>query len=559
MNVRHLFEPACLGMVLAVCSLAQPPLPAQPFPAEPLPAQPGVVSGTVVNTAGVPLRRVIIQLTQLGPGPGPPPDAPTANSVTETDSQGNFTFDDVAPGRYFLAAQRAGYLNASYQNARGRVLTLQPGQKTADIVIKMTPQGIVAGRVIDEENEPLPGATVNIRPYLLSKDQTVIPTNPMGEGKTDADGAFAIGGLAPARYVVSVTAPPDTGFQATSPSRGQQEGRQEVYVTTYYPDAIDLAAARPVDLGASAQVRGLEVRLHKVPVFRVSGKVVSAVTGAAGSGVVSLFRQGTVPGISARSAGVTAGDFSFDGISPGSYILETKSMGEAEDRPSLVGRQVVSVSGGDLNGVVVQLTPALEVSGNVVVEGSPPSAWPQITLTPIEGLNYPTDFATIDVNGRFIVSGLEPAPYQLNIGSISPPMFLKAIRFNGREIGNEAIDLSSGQRGSLEIVISDRASSLTGVVNDSAGPAGPGIIVTAHHRTLGRNHVTHTDESGRFSFMGLPPGEYRLIAMDIGTGFLYFPSETFEKLGKVVSLGEGVSATTELRLITNDDLQVDFR
>jgi Carboxypeptidase regulatory-like domain len=94
------------------------------------------------------------------------------------------------------------------------VLTLQAGQKTSDIVIKTRPQGIVAGGVIDQENEPLPGATVNIRPYLLSKDQTVIPTGPLGEGKTDADGAFAIGGLAPARYVVSVTAPPDTGLQS---------------------------------------------------------------------------------------------------------------------------------------------------------------------------------------------------------------------------------------------------------------------------------------------------------------------------------------------------------
>jgi hypothetical protein len=287
--------------------------------------------------------------------------------------------------------------------------------------------------------------------------------------------------------------------------------------------------------------------------------VVSAVTGTAGSGVVSLFRQGTVPGISARSAGVTAGDFSFDGISPGNYVLETKSMGEAEDHPSLVGRQIVSVGGGDLNGVVVELTPALAVSGSIVVEGAPPSAWPQITLTPIEGVNYPTDFATIDVNGRFIVSGLEPAPYQLNIGSMSPPTFLKAIRFNGREIGsNEAIDLTSGQKGSLGIVISDRASSLTGVVNDSAGPAGPGIMVVAKRRTWGQTRFAQTDESGRFSFTGLPPGEYLLTAMDTGGGF-FWVSEVIEKLSKVVSLGEGVSATTEVRLITIDDLQVDSR
>ena len=150
----------------------------------------------------------------------------------------------------------------------------------------------------------------------------------------------------------------------------------------------------------------------------------------------------------------------------------------------MVGRQIISVGSRDLSGVVVELSPGIELSGNVIVEGTTPSAWPQITLTPMEGIDYPTDFAMIDGNGRFTLTGLEPALYSLNIGSVSRPMFVKAIRFNGREIGHEPLDLASAQKGSLEIVISDRGASLTGVVNDSAGPAGPGIVVTAHGRNL---------------------------------------------------------------------------
>ena len=551
MNMRILAQSACLGTILTVCSLAQAPVAAQK----------GTVSGAVTNTAGEPLRRVSLQLSPQqiirsasGSGSVLEIDIPASILATETDSQGNFTFDDVAPGRYILAAQRAGYLNASYSNARGRVLTVQPGQKTTDIVIKMTPQGIVGGRVVDEENEPLPGASVSVS-ALLFKDQALAPM--AVQGKTDADGAFAIGNLAPGRYVVSVAAPPD----AESPVRSPLLSQREIYVTTYYPDAIELAAATPIELGAGAQVRGLEIRLHKVPVFRVSGKVINAVTGEADSRtVVNLFRRGDVPGISARSTGVSAGDFSFDGVSPGSYVLETKSIAEAEDRSPLVGRQVISVGGRDLDGVVLQLTPGNELSGTVIVEGSPPSAWPQITLTPTEGLDYPTDFTKIDANGRFTVTGLEPAPYRLNIGSVPPPMFVNAIRFNGREIGNEPIDLASAQKGSLEIVISDRVSSLTGVVHDSAGPAGPGILVMAHRKNSGQiqNRVAQTDASGHFSFTSLPAGEYTLTAMDTGGWFIQLPPELIEKLGKVVTLGQGVSATMELQLITTDNLQVDL-
>jgi hypothetical protein len=552
MNVRILAQSACLGTILTVCSLAQAPVAPQK----------GTVSGAVTNTAGEPLRRVSLQLSPQqiirsasGSGSVLDIDIPASILATETDSQGNFTFDDVAPGRYMLAAQRAGYLNASYSNARGRVLTVQPGQKTTDIVIKMTPQGIVGGRVVDEENEPLPGASVRVN-ALLSKNQALAPVAALGDGKTDADGAFAIGNLAPGRYVVSVAAPPN----AESPGRSPPPSQRDIYVTTYYPDAIELAAATPIELGAGAQIRGLEIRLHKVPVFRVSGKVVNAVTGEAGSGVVvNLFRRGDVPGISARSTGVNAGDFSFDGVSPGSYVLETKSTAEAEDRSPLVGRQVISTGGRDLDGVVLQLTPGNELSGTVIVEGSPPSAWPQITLTPTEGLDYPTDFTKIDANGRFTVTGLEPAPYRLNIGSVPPPMFVNAIRFNGREMGNEPIDLASEQKGSLEIVISDRVSSLTGVVHDSAGPAGPGILVMAHRRIPGQiqNRVAQTDESGRFSFTSLPPGEYILTATDTGGWFVPLPPELIEKLGKVVTVGQGAPATTELQLITTDNLRAD--
>jgi hypothetical protein len=489
------------------------------------------------------------------PARGSTPDAPAQNAATETDSQGNFTFNEISPGRYFLTAQRAGYLQASYYNARGRVLTVDSGQKATGILIKMTPQSIIGGSVVDEEREPVPSATVNVSLYFTS-GQREPAAQILSTGTTDADGVFAIGGLTPGKYVVSVASPPNTGPPAASPS---QRGPREVYVDTYYPDAIDLAAATPVELAAGAQARGLEIRLHKVPVFRVSGKVVNTVTGESGSAVLTLFRRGNLPGLSARSAGVSAGDFSFDGVSPGTYVLETKPLGEAEDRPPLVGWQIISVGSGDLDRVVVEMKPGIEVRGNVIVDGAPPTSWPQITLTPAEGLNYPTDFVAIDGNGRFTVTGLEPAPYRVNIGPIPAPMFLKGVRFNGRDIGNEPMDLSAARTASLEIVISDKSSSISGVVNDSAGPVGAGIVITAQSRR-GQNVFVRrlTDASGMFSLKGLPPGEYVLTAMDMGTGFPQIAPRVLDKVGKTVTLGESASETVELRLTTMEDLRVDL-
>jgi hypothetical protein len=529
---------ACLGMILTACCLAQPPLPTEK----------ASVSGSVTSVAGEPLRRVKLRLTPLPSGRGVSMEAQMANVATETDSQGDFTFDEVAPGRYMLDAERTAYVNAHYDSARGPVIRINPGQKTTDIVIKMTPQGIIAGRVVDDEKESLPGVTVSVRLSVQNQRQRF--ELPGITATTDADGAFAIGSLFPGRCVVSVAAPPSTASPVKSPSL---QSRQEVYVTTYYPDASDPAATIPVELSAGAQVRGLEIRLQRVPVFKVSGKVVNAATGEAGSAdVLNLIRQGSLaPGLSAQSTGLKAGEFSFDGVLPGTYILETRPTAEIEDHPPLVAWQVISVGNGDLDRVVVEMMSAIELRGHIVVEGKPPSAWPQITLTPTDGLNY-LDSPLIDEDGRFAVMGVEPAPYRVTVSSIPSPMFLKSVRFNGHDINGD-IDLAAAQTASLEIVISSGTSSISGVVSDSDGPVGPEVNVMATRGNHGPARFTRTDGNGRFSFADLPSGEYFLIAIDTAPGML--PPELFEKLTKAVTVGDGDSATAELRLTTRDDLR----
>jgi len=326
-------------------------------------------------------------------------------------------------------------------------------------------------------------------------------------------------------------------------------------VTTYYPDAVDLAAAIPIELSSGSQARGLEIRLQKVPVFKISGNLVNEITGEAGSAdSLNLIRQGSgPPGLRTRSTGVKAGEFSFDEVLPGAYVIEAKSTGETGDQTPLIGRQIISVGNGDLDRVLVEMKPGIEVRGKISVEGSPVSSWPQVTLTATEGLNNP-DFATIDVDGRFALTGLEPAPYRIEIGSLSPPTFVKSVRFNGQDIVDALIDLASTPTASLELVISDRVSSLTGVASDSGGgPVGPAIVVMARRRgTASRPRITKPDEKGRFSFAGLPAGEYRVTALERLIVQLDLP-DFFERFGTAVTVGEDVPATMDLWLTTMGD------
>ena len=264
---------------------------------------------------------------------------------------------------------------------------------------------------------------------------------------------------------------------------------------------------------------------------------------------LTLIRQGSrPPGLSARSVGVSAGgEFLFDGVLPGNYFLEARSDVDAADHPAFVAWQTISVGNDDLDRIVVEMKPAMELRGKVVVEGSPLSSWPQITLTPTDGLNY-LDSPMVDSDGQFHVTGMEPAAYNVTIGSLPPPLYIKSKRFNGRDIEG-AIDLGASSAASFELVVSSGTASMSGVVSDSNGPVGRGISVFATCETHPFG-LRVTDEKGQFSFEGLSPGQYYVVAMDIAS---MLPSEIIRKVGTPVTVADGATSTS-LKLTTRDEL-----
>src|SRR5215471_14451237 len=92
---------------------------------------------------------------------------------------------------------------------------------------------------------------------------------------TREDGAsFVVGNLSPGRYYVSATL--RTADQQGPPVR---KTARESYVTTYFSNTADPAAAVPVEIAAGAEVRGIEVRLRKSRVFHIRGRVVNTANG----------------------------------------------------------------------------------------------------------------------------------------------------------------------------------------------------------------------------------------------------------------------------------------
>src|ERR1051325_5700288 len=116
------------------------------------------IEGTVLSETGDPLRKAIVRLQMIS-GRGA-----TSNYTGTTDSEGRFVFEEVAPGRFELSAERTGFVKTFYGAARpsaaAKPSTVAPGQKRTGIVVKMAPQALIAGKVVDEDGDAMAGGQV---------------------------------------------------------------------------------------------------------------------------------------------------------------------------------------------------------------------------------------------------------------------------------------------------------------------------------------------------------------------------------------------------------------
>jgi hypothetical protein len=211
------------------------------------------VEGTIVSLNGDAVRKATVRLQGAVLQPGQPPGMYSET----TDNAGNFVFEDVAPGRYTLSAEKPGFVTTRYgarsNTSPGSQLTLTAGMELKSLSIKMTPQGVIAGKVLDQDGDPVASALVQVlrMAYVRGRRQA----QPTGAGSTNDLGEFRVSNLAPGRYYISAT---DSRTTLNTPERAGHSGEaQEGNIMTFYPNGTDVSSAAPVDVAAGGELRGL--------------------------------------------------------------------------------------------------------------------------------------------------------------------------------------------------------------------------------------------------------------------------------------------------------------
>lgn len=194
----------------------------------------GVIAGRITDQSGAPLA-MVWAYAHAGDT--------VQVSTNFTDANGNYRLSRLRTGNYAVRFRTTGTPQASewYDDAAGFAgampIAVTSGATTAGIDASLGASGSIAGRVTNEQQEPVAGVQV-------------IALDPAGIGlrsaATDANGNYSIGKLPTGAFKVQFNAAPATTGN---------------YVSEYYTDAFYLNDAEYIDVTAGATTAGIDAEL----------------------------------------------------------------------------------------------------------------------------------------------------------------------------------------------------------------------------------------------------------------------------------------------------------
>jgi large repetitive protein len=491
---------------------------------------PGAIAGQVTDQNGNPLNGVtIIVRTTNGAFIG---------SVV-TSPAGNYIVNNLAPGSYTVTANIDSYSTETV----GAIFTSD--QTTGANIRLSSIIGDVFGQVVDQQGIPVTGNNIQVR-LLLSSGQLVraFLANP--------DGTFTIIGLSPGRYLLNVTAdsysattvPVDvvagvtvpvtiTLAQLPSVVTGQVvnevtgepisgaviqattgtgifinraiSGSNGEFSVTNIPSGNVVISTSADNFGSNAvmfflnpsETRNVLLRLSPQP-GSLTGFVTNVADGEPISGTIVIVSTDT-GGVITTAVSDQFGQFLIPDLNPGSYRATATADGFTTDVASFtilplqtsVLSFALSPTPGVIKGVVRDRGTNQPLQGVSVIARLLSSSGPIIATTLTNG------------SGEYVFSSLSPNSYTL-VASRS-----------GYGSDSASTVVVANQTSLVDILLMSDPAIVTGNVTDElTGETLSNVVLRLFTSTGVLLASVMTDTNGDYTFNGLMPGRYRLIAVD---------------------------------------------
>jgi hypothetical protein len=466
------------------------------------------VSGVVINAAtGEPVSRALVQM-QAATG-----------KAQFAGADGTFVFKNLARGRYNLTASKPGFFSEQ-QLGRWNAWrnSFQDVPSEQEVVLKLTPEGIIYGEVKNESGEPVEGVTVRAQRWQTENGRKSLQN--AGEAATDDEGNFRLAELTPGSYHLSFV-PANRGGWVTYDKLNRRKQTDQGYGAQFYPGVADVESATAIELRAGATVHITEA-LSRQRLFEVAG-VVRGATPVGGFNLTLMNASGDMVQKTVR-IDPKSGEFQIPGVPTGTYMLAASAQAPNENGPQelqvqLTAMQLIHLKS-DLAGLVLTLGRGMSM-GVQVYGGIPPvetTNMPQVMVQLIskEFLQNSRGTMVPPQNGEprpaARIEDIPPGTYTVE-ASPNQPVYIASLRCGSVDLLRDDLTIApGGVLPPIEVTLGNDGARLSVKVMEKGQPAAAAVVIYSEEYPR-RSVLTETNETGAISQGNLAPGKYQVIAV----------------------------------------------
>jgi Carboxypeptidase regulatory-like domain len=440
---------------------------------------------------------------------------------TASDANGHYTLKGLRPGTYSITAEKDGF-----GDAKPRSISVLPAVQVDHVDFQLTKGAVIAGRVLDAEKNPVPGAWVSALANTFQDGKRSFAAR--GNAKTDDQGEYRILDLPEGQYYVHVSPEflhPYKRPLVVAGEKPKQTQRQGLVRGMFYPNVPTPTGASPIYLHWGEQREAVDLVLNRIGAYCMTATLVPAGNNGSPQSP-ALFLGVATPewgALVARGDGkVKLGEeFEICGLPPGPYRIMSDSFTQVNSTTYKITGWVeteFAVSKADVELGNLYMVSPMTLQGKVTVDGArSEDPVPDGLVISLDRNHRPNLYGEnlkqpVRPSGEFALENLLVHDYILHLTGLPKGFYIK----EASQQGHDALhDLVWPGRGDVRIVLGADGVSINGsTVDKDNQPVHDAIVILVSKDGPPILISQQSDQDGRFQFTsGLPPGDYKLAAL----------------------------------------------
>lgn len=469
---------------------------------------------------------------------------PQTFQVIVTSEDGRFNFATVPAGKFSLSGAKRGLIPAAYDqhDQFSTAIVTGAGVDTASLVLKLTPNAMISGKILDEAGEPVRHGTVTL--YQVDHQQGVDQIHQAQNVQTDDLGAYEMPLLRAGTYYLSAQATPWYAVHPPPQMDNPQSGDHSqpaatadrsldvAYPMTYYPDVTDSDSATPIPLRGGEHLQ-VDIHLNPVPALRLVFRVPS--DGQHGYMFPQLFQHSMegatdINGVSGMM--VSPGIVEVSGIPAGRYDVRMVGQG----RGTLISAVDLSTQGQEVDASAGEALSDLKVTVQAQ-EGS------KLSELVVGLLSKGMMKGEIQLNdkGEAEIGQISPGRYEVVLFGLRRQYSIARISAEGAEVSGHIVSITAGSAPTVALSVVPGIVQMEGIAKRGGKPFAGAMVVLVPKDVDGNLfRRDQSDLDGTFTLGNVIPGSYTLVAIEDGWDLDWSKPEViavYARHGRPVEIG----------------------